>query len=257
MGKPKFLGIINSLKKTIVKRSPEILTGIGIAGMITTTVLAVRATPKALDLIREKEDELEVDGLTVGETIKTTWKCYIPAVTTCVISAACLIGASSVHTKRNAALAAAYKISETALIEYKDAVIETIGEKKEQEVRDKVAEKKLEKDPVSKSEVIITGKGPDLCYETIGGRYFESDIEEIKRVENVLNKQMLSENYVSLNDFYDEVGLIQTEMGRELGWSVNDGLIDIRFSSQLSDNGKPCLVVDYSKSPKYNFDRFA
>lgn len=257
MSKQKFKGIVNCVKKTMSKRSPEILTGIGIAGMITTIVLAVKATPKALDLIREKEDELEVDKLTVGETIQATWKCYIPAVTTCVTSTVCLIGASSAHAKRNAAIAAAYKLSEKVLIEYKDAVIETIGDKKEQSVRDKLAEKKLEKDPVSKSEVIITDKGSTLCYDSIGGRYFKSDIESIKRVENILNKQLLRDDYVSLNDFYDEVDISHTEMGRELGWSVNDGLIEIYFSSQLADDGTPCLVVDYSTPPKYNFNKFA
>lgn len=256
MEKPNFHGILDSIKKIVVKRSPEILTGIGIAGMITTTVLAVQATPKAIDLIRDKEDELEVEKLTVGETIKVTWKCYIPAAVTCTLSTVCLIGASSVHTKRNAAIAAAYKLSEKALIEYKDAVIETIGEKKEQAVRDKMAEKKLEKEPVSKSEVIFTDKGTSLCYDSISGRYFNSSIEAIKRAENVINKQMLNDMYVSLNDFYDELGLDYTQVGRDLGWSVNDGLINIGFSSQLADDGRPCLVVDFSTPPKYKFDRF-
>lgn len=254
--KPKFTGLVNNVKKVVIKRSPEILTGIGIAGMISAGILAVRATPKALELIREREDELKVEKLSVGETVKTTWKCYIPAVSTCILSAACIIGASSVHTKRNAAIAAAYKLSEKALIEYKDAVIETIGEKKELEVRDKMAEKRIEKDPVSKTEVIITDKGTSLCYDSISGRYFKSDIETIKRAENVINKQMLSDMYVSLNDFYDELGLDFTKMGRELGWSVDDGLIDIHFSSQLADDGTPCLVVEYYTPPRYNFDRF-
>ena len=256
MDKQKFEGVVNCVKKTITKRSPEILTGIGIAGMIMSTILAVKATPKALNLIREKEDELEADKLTISETIQTTWKCYIPAATTCITSVACIICANSVHVKRNAAIAAAYKLSEKALVEYKDAVIETIGEKKENLVNDKLAEKKLEKNPVSKSEVIISG-GTALCYDSIGGRYFKSDIESIKRIENILNKQMLRDDYISLNDFYDEIGLPHTDAGRELGWSVNDGLIDIRFSSQIADNGEPCLVVDYSNPPKYNFDKFA
>lgn len=256
MSKPNVSGFINSAKSAIVKHSPEILTGMGVAGMVTTAVLAVKATPKALDLIRVREDELEVEKLPVGEIVKTTWKCYIPAVSTCILSAACIIGASSVHTKRNAAIAAAYKLSEKALIEYKDAVIETIGEKKELEVRDKMAEKHIEKDPVSKTEVIITDKGTSLCYDSISGRYFKSDIETIKRAENVINKQMLSDMYVSLNDFYDELGLDYTKVGRELGWSVDDGLIEIHFSSQLADDGTPCLVVEYSTPPKYKFDRF-
>ena len=256
MSKEKFTGLVNNIKKVVIKRSPEILTGIGIAGMISAGILAVRTTPKALELIREREDELKVEKLPVGETVKTTWKCYIPAVSTCILSAACIIGASSVHAKRNAAIAAAYKLSEKALIEYKDAVIETIGEKKELEVRDKMAEKRIEKDPVSKTEVIVTDKGSSLCYDSISGRYFKSDIETIKRAENVINKQMLSDMYVSLNDFYDEIGLDFTKVGRELGWSVDDGLIDIRFSSQLADDGTPCLVVEYCTPPRYNFDRF-
>lgn len=256
MSKEKFTGLVNNVKKVVIKRSPEILTGIGIAGMISAGILAVRTTPKALELIREREDELKVEKLPVGETVKATWKCYIPAVSTCILSAACIIGASSVHAKRNAAIAAAYKLSEKALIEYKDAVIETIGEKKELEVRDKMAEKRIEKDPISKTEVIVTDKGSSLCYDSISGRYFKSDIETIKRAENVINKQMLSDMYVSLNDFYDEIGLDFTKVGRELGWSVDDGLIDIHFSSQLADDGTPCLVVEYCTPPKYNFDRF-
>ena len=198
MSKEKFTGLVNGFKKVIIKRSPEILTGIGIAGMISAGVLAVRATPKALELIHERKEELyplDEDkklSLTPLETVKICWKCYIPAVSTCILSAACIIGASSVHTKRNAAIAAAYKLSEKALIEYKDAVIETIGEKKELEVRDKMAEKCIEKDPVSKTEVIITDKGTSLCYDSISGRYFKSDIETIKRAENVINKQLLS-----------------------------------------------------------------
>ena len=262
MSKEKFTGLVNGFKKVIIKRSPEILTGIGIAGMISAGVLAVRATPKALELIHERKEELyplDEDkklSLTPLETVKICWKCYIPAVSTCILSAACIIGASSVHTKRNAAIAAAYKLSEKALIEYKDAVIETIGEKKELEVRDKMAEKHIEKDPVSKTEVIITDKGTSLCYDSISGRYFKSDIETIKRAENVINKQLLSDMYVSLNDFYDEIGLDYTKVGRELGWSVDEGLIEIHFSSQLADDGTPCLVVEYYTPPRYNFDRF-
>ena len=42
--------IMKDIKITMSKRSPEILTGLGIAGMITTTVLAVKATPKAIKL---------------------------------------------------------------------------------------------------------------------------------------------------------------------------------------------------------------
>ena len=255
MGKGNISKIINEIQKAVIKHSPEILTGLGIAGMITTTVLAVKATPKALDLINDRKDELETEKLPPIEVVKTAWKCYIPAAVTCATSTACLIGASSVNLKRNAALATAYKLSESAISEYKDAVIDKLGEKKEQTIRDKVAEEKMKKNPVSSSEVFITEKGNTLCYDTISGRYFKSDIDRIKRAENAINKQLLDEMYVSLNDLYDELDLDHTKLGDELGWKIDDGLVELYFSSQLADDGTPCVVMDFTRAPKYNFSK--
>ena len=255
MGKGNISKIINEIQKAVIKHSPEILTGLGIAGMITTTVLAVKATPKALDLINDRKDELETEKLPPIEAVKTAWKCYIPAAVTCATSTACLIGASSVNLKRNAALATAYKLSESAISEYKDAVIDKLGEKKEQTIRDKVAEEKIKKNPVSSSEVFITEKGNTLCYDTISGRYFKSDIDRIKRAENAINKQLLDEMYVSLNDLYDELDLDHTKLGDELGWKIDDGLVELYFSSQLADDGTPCVVMDFTRAPKYNFSK--
>lgn len=258
MDKTNLAIIAKDIRKFASKRSPEILTGIGIAGMITTTILAVRATPKALELIEEQKEEESVDELSSFEVVKVAWKPYIPAMVTCVASTACLIGASSVNTKRNAALATAYKLSETALSEYRDKVVETIGEKKERIVRDKVAEERVKKNPVSKNEVIITGNGKTLCFDPISGRYFMCSIETIKKAENTLNKQMLHDisGYVSLNEFYDELGLDHTSVGNDLGWNTNQ-LIDIDFSSQLNDNGEPSVVLDYLVAPKCDYYNFS
>jgi len=112
------------------KHSPEILTGIGIAGMIAPPVPAVRATPKALQLIDTREIK-ENRRLSNKEIVATTWKCYVPAAVTGVLSTACLVGASSANLRRNTALATAYSISETALKEYKEKAVEVVGEKKE------------------------------------------------------------------------------------------------------------------------------
>ena len=258
MGKTNLATITKDIRKFASKRSPEILTGIGIAGMITTTILAVRATPKALKLIKEQKEEESVDELSSFEVVKVAWKPYIPAMVTCIASTACLIGASSVNTKRNAALATAYKLSETALSEYRDKVVETIGEKKERIVRDKVAEERVKKNPVSKNEVIVTGNGKTLCFDPISGRYFMCSIEAIKKAENTLNKQMLHDisGYVSLNEFYDELGLDHTSVGNDLGWNTNQ-LIDIDFSSQLNDNGEPSVVLDYLVAPKCDYYNFS
>ena len=256
MNKANLTKFVKSAQELVDKHTPEILTGIGIAGMITTTILAVKATPKALQLIDERKFDLEVEKLPPIETVKATWKCYIPAAVTGVASVGCLIGASSVNARRNAALATAYKLSQSALSEYRDKVVETIGEKKEQIIQDKVSKEKIENNPVSKNEVIITEKGNTLCYDSISGRYFKSDMEKIRKAVNELNRKMVYDNYVSLNEFYDELDLIHTSVGDELGWSMDGGFIDIGFSSQIADDGTPCLVINYDVAPKYDYYKF-
>ena len=263
MNKMQLKAIFTDLGKAARKHSPEILTGIGIAGMLSTTVLAVRATPKALMLIEEKKREKKFAGeqpeLTKIEVVKTAWKPYIPAAVTGVASVACLVGASSVNARRNAALAAAYALSETTLADYKEKVVETIGEKKAQEVKDAIAKDQIEKNPPSKSTVIATDKGETLCYDSISGRYFKSDIEYIRRAVNNLNERLLFDTHVSLNEYYDEIGLEEIfPMGEDLGWTVdpdsaNKGLIELDFSSQLTE-GIPCLVVGFSNAPRYDYE---
>ena len=260
--KPNLSRIARDVRTVVSKHSPEILTGIGIAGMITTTVMAVRATPKALELIdegkleRADNDEnfiYDSTPLPVKDVIKLTWRCYIPAAVTGCLSVSCLIGASSVNVRRNAALATAYTLSETALKEYRGKVVEVIGDKKEQAVRDAVAKDKIDQNPVTSREIIVTEKGNTLCYDVASGRYFKSDIDKLKKIENELNRQMRDDMYISLNEFYYEIGLNPTSIGDDLGWSIDNGYIDLNFSSQLTDDGTPCLVIDYQVAPKYDY----
>lgn len=260
MTKPNLSKIVDDIKLSLTKHSPEILMGLGITGMITTTVLAVKATPRALMLIEEKKKEERKDKLTPVETFKVAWKCYVPATLTGVTSIACLIGSGSVHARRNAALATAYKISETALVEYKEKVIETIGEKKEKTIQDKIDKDKIDNNPVSQNSVIVTGKGTTLCYDALFGRYFDSDIEQIKRAINEINRRIMVDMYVSLNEFYDELGIPHAEVGDDLGWNIDDiqgrNLLDVSFGSQITDDDRPCIVMRYTVAPKRGYSSF-
>jgi len=244
-------------RNALVKRSPELLTGIGIAGMLTSTCLAVGATPKALKLIEMKKEEDNVDKLPKVEVVKTCWKCYVPTVVTAAMSVACLTLASRENLKRNAALATAYTLSETALREYKEKVVETIGEKKEQIIRDKIDKERIEKNPVDKANVIVTGKGESLCLDSVTGRYFYSNIDQINKAVNFLNRRMLNEGYVSLNEFYEEIGLKWIDVGDQLGWNTDRGLIELSFGTQLAEDDIPCIVINYTVAPRRDYNRWA
>lgn len=259
MNKELIVEGLRGFGSSIRRHSPEILTGIGIAGMVTAAVMAVKATPKALALIEEREVE-ENRTLSRKEKAGTSWRCYIPSVMVGGAAAACLIGGQSVNLRRNAALAAAYTVSETALKEYQGKALEVVGEKKEQAIRDAVAKEKLAKNPVSETQIIYTGHGDTLCFDAWSGRYFKSDIEIIRRAVHALNDQMRMDNYVSLNEFYDAIDLRETKTGDILGWNVEKGYIQLLFSSQLAGDdtsfpSTPCLVVDFRVPPQYEYDR--
>lgn len=271
MSKTGLTEVARSVQTAVKKHSPEILTGIGIAGMLTTTVLAVRATPRAVKLIEEEKrkqnrelvqeamangekDCQQIDKLKPIEVVRLTWKCYIPSALVGTVSILCLIGASSVNFRRNAALATAYTLSESALKEYQEKVIEEVGEKKEQQIRDSIAKDRVQKDPFVNKEVVFTNKGNTLCYETLSKKYFRSDINQIKKTVNDLNRDMRNENAISFNDFLYELGLDGEPFGDEIGWNIDKGYIDLYFSSQLAEDDTPCLVIDYNRRPEYGYD---
>ena len=255
MNKQSMVKLFHTAKAAISQHSPEILMTVGIAGMITTTVLAVKATPKALKIIEVKKKEEQKEELTPVETVKATWKCYIPTVVTGAASVTCLIGSASVSARRTAALAAAYQIADSTLNDYKEKIKEVVGERKAEEVQARVSEKKAKEKSGSESNVIITGNGRTLCMDYFSGQEFESDIDSIKRSINEINASMLRDafGYVSLNDVYDELGLRHTEVGDELGWNIMGGIIEVEFSSILKDERQPCVVMHFKRAPKYDF----
>ena len=158
-------------------------------------------------------------------------------------------------------MATAYTLSESAFTKYRDSVVETIGEKKEKDIRDKVSEKELKETPVNRTEVITVGGGKTLFFDPMSHRYFYSTIDKIKKAENNLNWKINTDPFdygVTLNDFYEEIGLPTTATGDALGWNIRIGMLDIYTSAQKveDDNdheGEPCLVINFANPPRYEF----
>lgn len=261
MNKIDWRGVRDCALRTLRQKSPEILTGVGIGGMLTTTVLAVKATPEALRRIEAKKQAEHCEKLTLTQTVQAAWKCYILPGVTGTVSAACLILAIDISGRRNAALVSAATLYGTELKEYRSKVVEAIGEKKETAIQDAIDRDRVERDPPPKKLEAPTPNGlnqPVLCYDAMFGRYFYSDVETLKRVENKLNWQMnnMSEPYVSLNEFYSEIDspyLTPVDVGDDLGWRSDRGLIDLRFSSQLVNGHTPCLVMTHKNPPEYGY----
>ena len=257
MKTPNVQKIAKTMLRMAAKHAPGILTGAGIAGMLAAVILVRNEASEADKVIEEASKDRDSDNpMNTVDKLKFTWKLYIPAAAMFTISSICLIGANSVNGRRNAALATACSLSETAFKEYKAKAVDILGERKEETIRDAVAQEKVTRNPPKSTEVIFTGKGNVLCQDDWSGRYFHSDADKLKRAVNDLNEQLLSEMYISLNDFYYAIGLPSVSSGDLLGWNLNNGQLRLEFSSVLTpEDREPCLVVGFFENPKYDFDK--
>ena len=243
------------------EHNPEILVGLGVAGMMTSTVLAVKATPKALDIMEDKKADMGVTYLTRKEIAQATWKIYAPSIGVGLASAACIILGTSKSIKRNTALATVYALSESTLREYQTKAKEMFGEEKAAELDREVAKARVRKREVTTivetegSEYIHhTGNGDTLVYDTLSGRYFRSSMNSIESAVNSINKSLLNDYIMTLNEFYNELGVPTIGAGSLIGWKSDKELLEVSFESDVDQNGNPYLVLSYKNRPVPVYD---
>lgn len=243
-------------KYLVNENSTTVLTGVGVIGVVATAVLTGRSTFKAAELIEERErlsDDV-TEELTKVEKAKVVWKVYIPPVLVGVGTIASIVAANRIASKKVAALVIASGISERALAEYKERVVEKIGDKRERDIRDEIANNRVAEDVVTNKEVVITGTGEVLCYDMHTGRYFMSSHEAIKQAENKINYELVHFCAASLSQFYDEIGLPPTSYSDMVGWDVNNHM-EVYITTTLSADNRPCLAIDFSNPPVYEYNR--
>lgn len=247
------------------KNSPQLLTGLAVAGLITTSIMAWKAGPKAQKIMEEKKQDLrdtdpddkKTKRTVVLEAVKEMTPVVLPTVLMGGATAACIVGANKESSRRIAVLSAAYSLSEKTVKDLNTKMVEQLGEKKARSIKDAIAKDKMEKDPPSENtQVIMTGDGDVLCRDSYSGRYFRSSHQKIGQAINQLSHDLQSDMYVCLNDFYDLIGLDPVPLGEDFGWNVDDmirGQLAITITSALTPDNRPCLCVDYDIAPRADF----
>lgn len=259
-------------KDKFVANSPTILSGLAVGGLVATVAFAVRATSKASVVIEENRDKKEYaaataeeraifDGdkrvtLTRQEIVQATWKLYIPASIAGAASIACIVGANQVGLRQKAALAGAYSLAELAFREYKDEVIQVLGAKKDQEITERITERKIQASPPDAQVIIVGGDNDQLCYDTLTGRYFRSSAEKIRRAELDLRGEILNDMYCDHNRFYDLLDLECVVIGDALGWNINHQP-KILLGAHMSPQGTPCLAIQWQVLPIVDYLKFS
>ena len=253
--KEKLMNVYNGVKGKVEKHSPEILMGVGVVGVVATTVTACRATMKINDILdecvetRDKiksvqenpayddrySDEDAQKDLTINyvQTGVKIAKLYAPSVALGVLSVGCLVGSHSVMQKRNAALSAAYLTVDKSFKEYKQRVIDRVGEEVEKEIRygikaEEVVETVTDEDG-NETTVTETVKmmNPNLYSDYArffdeASPYWQKDPEYnlvfLKAQQQYANDLLRAKGRLFLNDVYDMLGIEKTKAGQIVGW---------------------------------------
>lgn len=233
------------VNRVLSDNSPLILTGIGVTGVITTSILTGKAVLKADRILMEAGHSEDW-----RDRLKLTWKCYIPPFVAGSLSIAAIIGSHRIGSRRAAAVAAAYSLSEKAYAEYKDKVIEKIGENKEREIRDEIAQDRVNK-TAPQGMIIATDGTKVMCHDAYSNQYFMSSMEDLRRAQNDINAQILHADYATVSDLYHHIGaegLQETSISGEMGWNT-DKMLEMDFTTVMYQDRTPCISMNFATIP--------
>lgn len=237
--------------RTLDHNSPAILTGLAVAGVVSTVALAVKATfevKEEIDRYESKSNGLWIKA-SGKEKFQIGWPHFLPTAAMGAVTIACIIGAQSINSKRNAALVGGYSLIETAYREYREKMVETLGPNKEQKARDEIAQERVSDNPPP-DQVVILGREESMFYDTYSDRYFMCDMNTILKAQNTIVEQCLNEMYASVNDFYREIGLPTTGLGEEFGWTSDPShKLILEFSATITKDDRPAIVINYKNLP--------
>ena len=248
--------LLNESRLFVRRNGSTILTCIGGIGVAATSIMAVKATPKALRLLEDAE-EIKGDKLTNIEKVRVAGPVYIPTVLVGVSTVACIFGANILNKRSQASLMSAYALLDSSYKEYKSKTIELYGEEAGTRIREEIAKDKYAGD----------GKPSDndnvLFFDEFSGRYFNAPMADVMKAEYDINRKLTTWGGVYLNEFYELVGLPTTDYGDHLGWSAA-GLYDTCWEQWLGfhhekfmlDDGLEGYIITFTQEPIPGFEEY-
>jgi len=255
--------LINSASRIVLRycqdNAPKLLTGLGLGLGAGTVYIVYKKSPEAHERKEEAVAKAKSEGKgTVGtavEVVKATAPVMWPAYATGAASAACLIASNKISADRLATMTAAYGVLQDKFQNYKETAKEVLGDTKASDLDRKSIERKMEKSKADEEKPEVQ-QYPDegekqLCYDVWSDRYFRASADDLRRAENKCNLALFNgfDEPVTLNDWYDAIGIPQIPAAKGWGWTAQSvglkGGIDFVPQCVMSPNNIPAIGVDF------------
>lgn len=248
--------LVHRTKLFVSRNGSTILTCMAGVGLVATAVLTAQATPKALTRVENAREE-KGEELTKVETVIAATPAYIPPILTGVATLACMFGANTLNKRQQASMASAYALLDTSYKEYKKKVEELYGEGANDKVKEEIAKDKYEESDIEPSD------GMKLFYDDFSGRIFESTLEKVQAAEYNINRDLSTQGYATLNDFYGYLGLVPIDGGDELGWSSGMNFdyywqewIDFGHHKTTMGDDLECIMITMFSEPTLGWEDY-
>lgn len=235
------------------RNSATILTCVGAVGVVATTVTAVKATPKALMMLDQAKEE-KGEELTKLEAVKTAGPAYVPSVVLGVSTLACIFGANVLNQRGQASLMSAYALLDSGYKDYRKKVDELYGDDAGVQVRAGIAKDKYKNE--YDEEPIKLEDGTRLYYDFYSEQYFEATPFAVQKAEYEVNRMLMLDDCVYLNEWYHQLGLEPLDHGDDFGWSTCANMdaywqtwVDFHHEKVVMDDGLECIIISFMQDP--------
>lgn len=249
--------LLSKSQAFLKRNSATILTCVGGAGVIATTVTAVKATPKALILL-EKAKEEKGEELTNLEVVKVAGPAYVPSLILGVSTLACIFGANVLNQRGQASLMSAYALIDSGYKDYRKKVGELYGEDAGSQIRAAIAKDKYEEEPDR-----VVEEGKRLYYDFYSSRYFEASPTFVKTAEYEFNRKLMMDDCVYLNEWYQLLDMPSLDHGLDFGWSTCANYdmywqtwVDFHHEKVTMDDGLECIIISFLQDPYPEFEDY-
>lgn len=245
------------MKKFFKKNASTILTYAGGIGVIATSIMAAKAAPKALNILKEAEEE-KGEKLTKFETVLTGAPIYIPTALMGIATIACIFGANILNKRTQAALISGYALLDSSYKDYRNKVTEIYGKNADRDVKNEVAKDRYQDVDIEDTD----DDGKTLFYDTFSQRYYRVTSEAMVRAEHDINKILNERGAASLNEYYDLLGIPTVDYGEHIGWSSAqmyetywNSWLHFTKTKVIMDDGLECVIVDFTE-PFISFEEY-
>lgn len=237
------------------RSSPTILTGIGAIGVVVTSIMAVKATPKALKFLEMATND-KGEELTKLEVIQVAGPAYIPALVMCLSTISCILGANVLNKQKQTSLASAYAMLDQSFKYYRKAAVSVYGDDADSKIKiEMTKEKYISADGYFLYNQELDSSEKELFYDMYSQRYFTSTMAAVINAQYHFNRNFILRGNAMLNEFYEFVGLDKTDYGETVGWDygkmIESGIewLDFENSFVKMDDGLECYVISTIYEP--------